>query len=444
MNFPELKKLPAIWLSMIFLIILLGLLKIAEPEFELVSWITVFIHATFALFVLSTIPMRLRTILIWAFLVRLMFMIWDIYARSIFVLPNSGADALMYYGSSLKISEDITLLNLQVRGGIYAKMIGTLFYIIGPQRMVAQYINVLTGLFVIIVIYKILIILEINSKVRQNILLIAAFFPNSLVMSAIFLREIIPTYFVAVSLYFFILWFKKEKLVNILLSFLMLAFAAVFHSGVLGIFVGYAFFFLFYDKKYNKFLFNTQTILTFAILVVIALFAVSQFGNILLVKFKGVEDIEDIYLQANKRLGESAYLKGIQINSPALFLLFGPIKAFYFLTSPLPMNWRGGMDIFTFVFDSSLYFITIWYIWKNWKFIGERNVLIIALIITLVGVAFIFGIGVGNAGTAVRHRQKIIPLMLILLAVMMDEKQRYQERRYFNKAVNRIIHQTHI
>src|SRR5690554_2768897 len=94
----------------------------------------------------------------------------------------------------------------------------------------------------------------------------------------------------------------------------------------------------------------------------------------------------------------------------------------YILFYALYMNWRGGMDIFSFVFDSFLYFITIWFIWKNWSYFNLQKPLIIGLIVTLIGVAFIFGIGVSNAGTAIRHRQKIIPLILVLLAVILHEK----------------------
>jgi len=38
----------------------------------------------------------------------------------------------------------------------------------------------------------------------------------------------------------------------------------------------------------------------------------------------------------------------------------------------------------------------------------------------IASAALIFGIGVGNAGTAMRHRQKLIPLFLVTLAVIVN------------------------
>jgi hypothetical protein len=426
MNIPEFKYIPVIWISLIMMIIILGLIRTINPDFEVVSLFSVFIHSIIVLFVLITIPQHIRSILIWAFLARLLFLIWDVYARDIFIFPNSGGDVGMYYGAAVRISENINLLMEPNRAGIFGKIMGTLFFIIGPQRMFAQYINVIVGLFVIITIYKMMDLLDISPSIRKTILLIAAFFPNSLIMSAIFLREIIPTFLVSLSLFYFLLWYKNQAILNIVISLIMLVTAAIFHSGVIGIFVGFAFFFLFYKRENNKFMFSTQTIVAFVVVGGIAYFAATQLGNVMFKKFKGAEEMEDIYTQANSRLGESAYLTEMTINNPAQFIMYGPIKAFYFLTAPLPMNWRGGMDIFSFFFDSLIYFITLWFIWKNWWAFKYRKPLIIGLILTLIGIAFIFGIGVSNAGTAIRHRQKIIPLMLILLAVMMDEKSKYK------------------
>ena len=46
----------------------------------------------------------------------------------------------------------------------------------------------------------------------------------------------------------------------------------------------------------------------------------------------------------------------------------------------------------------------------------NKNLSII-LIISILATSYIFGIGVSNAGTAIRHRQKIISLFIILLSI---------------------------
>jgi hypothetical protein len=159
-------------------------------------------------------------------------------------------------------------------------------------------------------------------------------------------------------------------------------------------------------------------------------------GDLILVKMKRLENIKDIYSAANMRLGESAYLVHLEINSPLDLAIFGPIKSIYFLASPLPMNWRGFMDVFAFFSDSLMYLgVIIYYLMNRSKF-EDKRALILSLIVSIIGAVFIFGIGVSNTGTAVRHRQKLIPLFIVLLATMMDERQRYLNKRKLRKQLN--------
>ena len=48
--------------------------------------------------------------------------------------------------------------------------------------------------------------------------------------------------------------------------------------------------------------------------------------------------------------------------------------------------------------------------------------LAITLLWMIIGSSLIFGIGVSNAGTAIRHRQKLIPLFLIVLAITKNKR----------------------
>ena len=83
------------------------------------------------------------------------------------------------------------------------------------------------------------------------------------------------------------------------------------------------------------------------------------------------------------------------------------------------------MDVFTFLTDSMLYLITIIFAIKNKRFFEGNRALIICIIWAIVGASFIFGIGIANAGTAVRHRQKLVALFLVLLGMVMDSKKKY-------------------
>jgi hypothetical protein len=427
--------LKLIWGSFIVEIIILSLIKPFITDFDAVAIITVLIHVMFSMIILMGYKDKLNMVFLGAYLTRVLFMLWDLYARNIYMLPNSGSDSEAFYQQSLNFSKSISTL-IHGSGELYSKVIGLIFYWIGPGRMFGQYINVLLGLSIVVIIYKILSMLDIKDHIRIIVILVAAFFPNSMILSSIFLREIFPTFFVTASLYYFIKWYKTARYTHMLLSFVMIGLASMFHSGVIGIIVGYSFAFLFYKKEEMSFQITRRTGITFILISAAAIFGFIMFGDLILVKMKALDNINDIYSAANTRFGGSAYLSGLKIDSPIQLVLFGSLKSIYFLTSPLPMNWRGVTDIVTFFMDSLMYLGIIVYFLKNRPKYADRRALMISLIVCIIGAALIFGIGVSNAGTAMRHRQKLIPIFLVLLAVIMDEKQIFFNKRKLQNTIN--------
>lgn len=420
-----------IWVGLFLEVLILSLVKPLITDFEMVSVFVVLLHSLFTMVVLLSYPSKQKIIFLGAYFCRLAFMFWDLFARRIFILPNSGADSEMFYNQAIDISENIS--SLFASGiGLYPKLNGLLFSIIGPQRAVAQYVNVLLGLSVVIIVFKILMMVVIDAKVIKKILIIAAFFPNSIIMSAIFLREVFPTFFVAMSLYFFLKWFKTTGYVEMVMTFIMLGIASMFHSGVIGILVGYVFAFLFYKRESDKFIFSSKTLISFVLIVIVFSFGYTYLGDRIFYKFGNVDDITEIYNIANRKHGASAYLTSLQINNPIQLVFYGPLKSLFFLTVPLPMNWRGFMDVFTFFSDSLFYISTIIYYLKNRKKCGNRRQLVSSIVIMIIGSSLIFGVGVSNAGTAIRHRQKLIPLFLILFGLMMDGKWSLNQEKYNN------------
>ena len=421
------KNLTIIWISFLMLILVLTLINSPSMDYDSIGFVAVTLHAIIAILFIAKMPIKGSKILVWAFIARFIFMLWDLYARDIFVFPNSGADTEVYYTYAEIVSKDFSNLSMWIHGGLYSKILGVVFYLTGPMRILAQYINVLLGLSTVVIIYKVMLELKINSKTTTTVLAIASFLPNSLIMSAILLREILPTFFVALSLLWFIRWFQKQSIPSFVFSIVMIGIASMFHSGVVGIVFGYLFAYLFYNQKSKRFVVSFKNILLFIPVMAFVLLFTTQFGDAMFGKFRNLEEVTDIYESVNVGMGGSAYLQGMTINSPLQFLLYAPIRSFYFLTSPLPMNWRGVMDIITFLIDSIFYIYVIYFFIKNTKWFINNKCLIIILLVSIIVVSIIFGIGVGNSGTAMRHRQKITPLFLLILSVMMNEKYRAKE-----------------
>lgn len=119
--------------------------------------------------------------------------------------------------------------------------------------------------------------------------------------------------------------------------------------------------------------------------------------------------------QFNYEIGGSAYLSEITVRSLRDTIIFLPLKLIYFLFSPLPTNWRGLIDIIPFFIDSIWYFICLYYIVRRLKK-TPYHCFVLAIGIGWLATAFVFGIGTWTAGTAIRHRNKIFAVLLMLVA----------------------------
>ena len=111
--------------------------------------------------------------------------------------------------------------------------------------------------------------------------------------------------------------------------------------------------------------------------------------------------------------GDAAYPKWMEINKPVEFIYKTPIRATYFLFSPLPWDIKKIIHLIGMI-DGFFYMFIIFLIFRNRKTIfkdpGLRNIAIILVFYFLV-----FGIGVGNFRSGLRHRAKFL-IGLVLLA----------------------------
>lgn len=419
------KYISFIWLILLIELFVLSIFSPLVTDYELLGLVAVIIHVVFAVFLLQMSSSKFSTVFIWAFIVRLVFMLWDLYARHIYILPNSEGDSYLYFEGARVISQDLSNLLMPIRGGLYSKITGIIFYFTGPMRVLGQYFNVLLGLMVLIFVQRILVLLKVKEKTIKIILLIAAFFPNSIIMSAIFLREILPTFLVVLSLFYLVKWYLSNNLLQFIWSLVFLALGAMFHSGVIGLALGYLIMLLFYDRTTKRFNFTLQNFFLFIPVVIFVFLFTTQFGDAMFSKFRVIQESEDMYkgLGVAAR-GGSAYLEGLKVNNPQQVVIYGPIRAIYFLFSPVPWNWRGVQDIVTFFIDSLLYGYVLYYFIRNKKYFLQNKQLIMILMVALLIAVFIYGIGVSNAGTAMRHRQKLIPVFLVMLGIMMHETKR--------------------
>ena len=78
------------------------------------------------------------------YFLRFITMLIDLYTR--FPLPHSGGDTERFLATATVISDNLYLLGQGIYGGAYSKLLGMLFSLTGPHRVIGQYLNVILGL----------------------------------------------------------------------------------------------------------------------------------------------------------------------------------------------------------------------------------------------------------------------------------------------------------
>ena len=166
-----------------------AILKPIIKDLEIASIILIGINFLFYIVEITKYKSDYRSLFLFAYIIRVVAMFWDIYAEHIYPLPHSGVDSVRYFYYASLVSSNLELLKGPIYGSIYTKMLGLIFYITSPQRLIGQYINTLLGTTIIIIVYKILDVIEINNRTLKRSIALLAFAPHSIIFSGILLRE---------------------------------------------------------------------------------------------------------------------------------------------------------------------------------------------------------------------------------------------------------------
>lgn len=405
-----------------FVQLLLFSLLFAHPSLDstLISYLFIVVNVGITLLYIAqkTENDKIRDFLFLALFVRIALMLVDIH--HIFPLMHSGADSEAFHHLTIKNINNGELLFKRTN---YTDFLYLIYLLSDSQRIIAQYLNVILGLLSIVYVEKTLTYLAANHKVKEKVVLLMTFFPTHAILSSILLREAWVIFFVTLSVCYFVKWMKEPTDKCFVYSILSVLAASYMHSGTLLLATGYGFGLLFYSKKEKKEIFSTKTIVYGAVLGV-ALIGLLTFTDVFTGKFNSLNEEEDLIgsLSYTDRGAGSAYLTWVQMDSPKDFFLFSPLKLFYFLFSPLPLDWRGLGDIIAFFLDSLLY-IYLFYIYSLNRKKGDTKSKLLSkyLFVAVLVTAFVFGWGTSNSGTAIRHRCKLLPVLLICCVEKKEE-----------------------
>ena len=293
------------------------------------------------------------------------------------------------------------------------------YYFLGRSPLMAQSISLLFGIGSVFLTWKISNLIWDN-KIAKKAGWCVALFPSLILYSVLTMKEIYAIFFILMGLYGAVNWVKKDNFASIFVSLVGFTGAIFFHGSLL---LGAVIFILIIGiRNLNKMFISLTTLhfnyKTLAFLLLFAVFSVSYLSNKIYVPYLGdFETSTDISRLLNKTIintrGEASWPEWLKIYSPIEATYKIPVRAIYFLFAPFPWDVEKKSHLIG-MFDSFLYVYLAYLIFCNRKVIWRDPALRIILII-LLGYIVVYAVGVGNFGTAIRHRSKFV-IMLILLA----------------------------
>lgn len=319
----------------------------------------------------------------------------------------------------------------------YPPILEKWFHVTGPNRFVVSYMNAFLTMAAVFFVIKSFEILKIEGKLRTLAVAIMALNPFIIVFCADVYREAIYIFCSSISFYFFIKWAVVRKKVVYITAALLLTLPIVYlHTGYLMITIAYFIVALFNLKGLN---FNRAIYKIIAIIVGVfaAFFVFGLIGG----GISNANYLSKISLSLEENLKSFVTISSLQTNTGSMylrwmtsittisqFLIFSVLRVIEFLYSPLPFENYRLQDIASFLIDSTIFITaTIFIFWmlhvQNVRRIKIRHakpgyyLVLICAIFSILFVALPFSWGTIASGTAIRHRQCLLPMVCCIIGI---------------------------
>lgn len=388
---------------------------------QTIGWI--FLLTIFYFLILWTKKISyLKDLILVAFLLRALCVLINEY--EIIILPDSQSDARTFELIARNFSSNygltIVLDFFKNDSLLISRFISIFYTIFGESKMMAQCISVIFGtLSVYLVYYLSNELWDHHSAIKAA--WVTALFPNLILYSSLTLRETYIVFFLLIGLIGILRFMQKNSVNSFLQAGTGFYFLIFFHGpAAVGGFIFLSYVILSLLKKQINNLYNYRLNLSSFFFLIISLIPLTLFltNNYKIPYIGGIQtlfEIEDSLNRINNFMIDSAsYPSWLAINNIYELSIKTIFKIFYFLFSPFIWDIKIPYHLIG-LFDGTLYIILTIYVIKNWHSIWQNPITRIFLLI-FISYIVIYGLGVGNFGTAIRHRSKFVVMLIILAA----------------------------
>lgn len=347
----------------------------------------------------------LAAILTLAYLLRLLVL----YADTYHLLPNP------FTGLDTEDFDAATLAFLNSDGPIktnYTYVLAVFYRIFGDWgRFMSQFFNVLLSFGAVLLLNWTMCVAGVSRRIRLFGLALLAIMPATVCLSGVLLREAWIQFFVMLSVAAFVYWYVKGSLWAVPVAMAAIVLAMLMHVGCVGIMVVLMIGFLVCRTWKTV---GVRTYLITVGMAVVFLLPLLLFPQLFIYKISQAAATGNA-LDVVPVVAGSTYLLWMQKLGVGLRLLLSPVRMFYLLFSPLPFDWRGLSDVAVFCIDSLVYIVLVVLMFRP-PLLGGAAQLKRFLGYAVLVLTFVFALGTTNAGTAVRHRAKFLPVVVLAAA----------------------------
>lgn len=359
--------------------------------------------------------------------------IWTAFTIRMFVLllghylidlPDSDGDTIKFVSNASQMAEGGFLNVINNFEGPKARFIEWLlavsFSILGTSELMAKSFSLSFGVGSVILSWflaKKIWDIQTANKVGW----IMALFPSLILYSALVMREPYLIFFLILAIFGIVLWMKNRSFTNLFIAIIGFMGTIFFHgSMIVGMFIFLSVVFIIYGlnflKKIRQYKLSISSLIIFLIIFVIfGLFSTQKIHVSYLNSFERALDPKVLQHQSKVATrGEASWPKWTIINTPIEIVYKAPIRSLYFVLAPFAWDIKKTKHFIGFI-DACLYLCLSIIILINIKKILQDPTLRIILLI-LLSYLLIYGIGVGNFGTGIRHRSKLVILFILLAA----------------------------
>lgn len=338
-------------------------------------------------------------------------------------LPLGGEDWGNYHFGAITITEKysgVFEILFKSSSDLFTKLVAVIYSVFGAHtRQINQYI--LAGSFVAArYVFKTAMLLTERSYYYSSLCTIVFLvWPIDIIYSVTYLREMPVQMLVIVSFYCFVCFMKSRRPLYLVLSLVWISFACMMHSGVVGILFVYIVFMMLHESSKPSEIFSARNLVLAA--VVIAALVVSPFWSSISAKIGDINSVDSLVERAQQfteGMASTRYISDMPENF-LQFIIQTPYRAILFAFVPLPWMINSFDTAISWVLDAVPQFWIIYRIaglLKLSKMKSRKDRLYAVIFVLCVVMTYIVcGMGTTAYGNAIRHRAKILPLVLVFV-----------------------------